>query len=329
MKLKKLLGITLLAIPLYFLAPNAAKAEEFTVNLKNPEVKIEQTEKTKKTNIVDDFDTIIRDLDFSDFLGRVNDRTEDKIYEKNFLLEVSPETRQYIFEGENATRYMNDTQRHIFMETVDKEIKKIITKEFKKEAQEDLKESRLYDWFKDETEYYRKRVKENLTGKVKVKEKEAYITDKGDINIKIKKEEFRNVPEQEKFKLKFRGSKISASHKKYFEFDLKAKPFSFHKWDYVPRLDINLTTKYFSIHNKTTYTLLDEKLKTSVSTTLPQGLGLSVDYMIDSKDKQKSLSTSLTKVIKDYQLTLSYSRTNYDDGNHSAGTVYFEIKKTW
>jgi len=328
MKVKKLLAATLLAIPLYFFTPNTSKAEEFTINLKNPEIKIEQTEKAKKVNIIDNFDTIIRNLDFDDFLERVNDRMEDKIYEKNFLLEISPETREYLFNWE-APKYMSDIQKQVFMEKVNKDIKKLVIKEFKKEAQEDLKESRLYEWFKDETEYYRKRVKEKWTGNVKVKEKEAYITTDGGLNVKIKKEEFRNVPEEERFKLKFRGSKLSTSYKKYFEFDLKLKPFSFHKWDYQPRLDINLTTKYFSLHNKTTYTLIDKKLKTSVSTSLPEGLVLSVDYTMDNKDKEQSFSTSLSKTIKDYQLVLSYSRVHYEGQNNNAGVVYFELKKTW
>lgn len=323
MKFKKLLGITLLTIPLYFFTPNVAKAEEFKINLKNPEVK------TEKTNLVNDFDTMIMNLDFDDFLKRVEDRIENRLYEKNFLLEVSPETNYFLFNWENATKHMNDVEKKIYMDKVDKELEKIFMKEFKKEAQQDFKESKFYEWLKEEQGYYKKWAKEMFGGNVKVKEKQFCITDTGGIDFSYKKKEFKNVSKEDRFKFRFKGSGISADLKDFFEFRIKARPFGFHKWDYNPRVDLYLTTKYGTIHSRTKYLLRDEKLDTSVSTSLPKGFVLSVDYTMDNKDKANIFSTTLSKTINEYNLSLSYTKTHYDDERLGTGTIYFLIQKTW
>ncbi len=327
MRFKKLLGITLLAIPLYFFTPNAAKAEEFKINLKDKGITTEQID-YKKGNIFNDLEEdIIQNA--GEFAQRANDKIEKRIYEDRFLLDISPETRSYLFNWENATKHMNDTEKKIYMDKVNKDIEKIVMKEFRKEAQEEFKDSRFYEWFKDELGYYKVRVREKFSGDVKVREKEAYITNEGGINLHFKREEFKNIPESERFKLKFKWEKLSVRHTKYFEFNMKAKPFSFHKWNYNPGINFDLITKYCSIYGKTAYYVRDEKLKSSVTTSLPEGFVLGLDYNLDSKKETTALTTSISKNIKDYNLSLSYTKAHDSKNSSDNRTVMFNITKTW
>lgn len=321
MKVKKLLSAALISIPLYFLAPNVAKAEDFKINLKDKEITTEETD-YKKGNL-------LNDLDIDDYLERSRDRLEKKVFEDRFLLEISPETRTYLFNWENATRFMNDMEKHIYMEKVNDDAENIVLKVFKREAQDEAKQSRFYEWFKDELGYYKKIVKGTFRGDVKVHEKEAYIEPEGNLTFKIKKEEFKNVPEEEKLKLHFKGSKLSTGHKEYFEFNLKAKPFSFHNWDYNPGFNADLTTKYCSVHGKSAYYVRDNKLKGSVTTSLPKGFALGVDYNLNLKDETTVLSATLSKAIKGFNLGLSYTRAHDDKNNTKSGTIMFSLDKTW
>ncbi len=313
--------IALISIPLYFLAPNAAKAEEFKINIKNKEITTEETD-YKKGNLLNDLDT-------DDYLKRSRDRLEKRIFEDRFLLDVSPETRSYLFNWENATRFMTDMEKQVYMEKVNKDAEKIILKAFKNEAEDEAKQSRAYEWFKEELGYYKKRVKGTLRRDVKVREKEAYVEPEGDINFKFKKEEFKNVPEEEKFKLKFKKTELSVKSKDFFEINLKAKPFSFHRWDYNPGFNVDIFTKYCSIYGKSAYYVTDKKLKGSVNTSLPKGFGLGVDYNLDLKGEVTVLSTTISKAIKGFNLALSYTKSRDEKNHTSSGTIGFTLDRTW
>lgn len=329
MKVKKLLGIALISIPLYFLAPNVAKAEDFKINLKDKEITTEND--YKKGNL-------LNDLDIGDYLHRSRDRLEKKVFEDRFLLDVSPETRSYLFNWENATRFMNDTEKHIYMEKVNKDAEKIILKAFKKEAQEDLRESRFYDWFKDETKYYKKWAKGfggDILDHVWIFKKEVDVSPGGDVTFSYKKEEFRNVPKEEimpkekMFKFNLKKTEASFKRKNFFEIDFRAKPFSFHSWDYNPGFDMNIFTKYFNIYGKSAFYTRDKKLKASMTTSLPKGYALGLDYNLDMKDQVTALSTSISKAIKGYNLGLSYTKSRDEKNHTSSGTVWFTLDRTW
>jgi hypothetical protein len=324
MKVKKLLGIALISIPLYFLAPNVAKAEEFKINLKDKQITTEETD-YKKGNL-------LNDLDIDDYLQRSRDRLEKRIFEDRFLLDISPETRTYLSNWENATRFMNDTQKHIYMENVNKDVQKITLKAFKKEAQEDLKESRFYDWFKDETKYYKKWAKGfggDILDHIWIFKKEVDVSPGGDIKFSYKKEEFRNVPKEERFKLDFKKTELSVKSKDFFEINLEAKPFSFHSWDYNPGFNVDIFTKYCSIYGKSAYYTRDKKLRSSVTTSLPKGYALGLNYDLNLKDEVTVLSASISKAIKGFNLGLSYSKSRDDKNHTSSGTIWFSLDRTW
>ncbi|MDP2906947.1 MAG: hypothetical protein Q8O03_03315 [Nanoarchaeota archaeon] len=324
MKVKKLLGAALISIPLYFLTPTTAKAEDFKINLKDKQITTEETD-YKKGNLLNDFD-------IGDYLQRSRDRLGKKIFEDRFLLEVSPETRTYLFNWENATRFMNDTEKHIYMEKVNKDAQKIILKVFKKEAQDEAKQSMAYEWFKDETKYYKKRIKnfgDGILDHIWVSKKEVDIEPEGEIKFSYKKEEFKNVSEEEKFKLKFKKTELSVKSKDFFEINLKAKPFSFHSWDYNPGFNVNVFTKHCNIYGKSAYYARDKKLRSSVTTNLPKGYALGLNYDLNLKDETTSLSTTISKAIKGFNLGLSYTKSRDDKNNTSSGTIMFSLDRTW
>ena len=324
MKVKKLLGAALISIPLYFLAPNVTKAEDFKINIKNKEITTEGTD-YKKGNL-------LNDLDIGDYLQRSRDRIEKRIFEDRFLLDVSLETRTYLFNWENATRFMNDTQKHIYMENVNKDAEKIILKAFKKEAQDEARQSRAYEWFKDETKYYKKRISgfgDDILNHIWVSKKEVDIEPEGEIKFSYKKEEFKNVPKEEKFKLQFKKTELSVKRKDFFEIDFKAKPFSFHSWDYNPGFNVDIFTKYCAIYGKSAYYTRDKKLRSSVTTSLPKGYALGLNYDLNVKDQVTSLSTTISKAIKGFNLGLSYTKSRDEKNHTSSGTIWFSLDRTW
>jgi len=331
MKLKKVITTALLAIPLYFLAPSTSKAEEPDLKIKNIDLSLSQIEYKKDSNIFNDLEITDPIPNIEHFLQRVNKRIEHKLYEKGFLLNISPETNHFLFNRSDPTLFMNDMQKQVYMEKVNKDLEKIFNQQVRKEFQLEFKESRCYNDFKEDTKYYQRyykqKAKEFFTGKTEVVEKEIYINEGGGLTFDYKKD----TPPDANLKLKFRGREFSLQKGDYLGFKIKASPFSFSNRDYSPKINLDLALPYVYITSKVQYKTLDQNLNSGLTANLPKGFAVSLDHNLDFKDENNSFTAALHKNIKDFTVSLSYSQTrsHKDDTNSKSKTVMLTIQKTW
>jgi len=343
MKFKKLASIALVSIPLYFFTANTAKADEFKLNLKDPTVKIGDSEEEKGN--------VFNDGNFENFNYRIYDRMDRRIKEVYWNFEISQDLARFIEDPEKAVEGMNDLRRERYLEDVNDELEGILKREARKQAQEEFKESEFYRDFKEKVRYYRRRVTSPFRKK-EVEEKEAYINEEGGVTFEYRKKGYKEGEDTEKkleekeivieeidldkegdkpkFHFKTHRIGIQMGREDLFEFKLKTKPISIHSWDYQPRIDAYLVTKYFSLNTGAEYRLRKERLKTHIIGSLPKGYYISFSSEHRFDDDIDAYSASLQKVMNGYTLSLSYSETRYPDayGDHlKSGIIMFSIEK--